>query len=354
MFYFKFKIPKMPDGSPVLYSPNWCGTRDRCAKNERGLLYNDKEYWGIGQAEGEYIPSDVEVLSKEDTIKLISSLFNISPNEINITNDAQVIFRVPVDDIEGVYVGEKLAHRWDNKPTAYCNDIIKEPSLHPLTLRFPRKRELTSIPCISVENIYKFLKREYAEDMVCKGNIRIATLHEFHDTVQYSGSIADAHQGEKTLYTRKDIIEGSQKDLPDFAQESLHVAGKVNLPNTIFEKFEESPNCYIYCTTLKRDVKYWLSTGKDTCVKIKDPIEFFKIVTDSVADKAEFVGFAKCIYVHSRAFDTQTRYTDHPALLKLSDNSKQREVRAIWKAKVPPVEPFIITIPKIIPLCTIV
>jgi hypothetical protein len=72
MFYFKFKIPTMPDGSVVTYSPGWCGTRDKCAQNEKGLLYNDKELWGIGQAEGDFVPDDVEVLSEKTALKLIA------------------------------------------------------------------------------------------------------------------------------------------------------------------------------------------------------------------------------------------------------------------------------------------
>ena len=73
MFWFRFKIPDNEDGTVVTYSSGWCGTRDRCAQNEKGILYHDKERWGIGQAEGDYIPDDVEVLTKEEVVGVIKS-----------------------------------------------------------------------------------------------------------------------------------------------------------------------------------------------------------------------------------------------------------------------------------------
>lgn len=76
VYYFRFKIPVMPDGKPVQYSPGWCGTRDHCAQNEVGLLYNDKKLWGIGQAEGDYVPDDVEVLDEKQANSLISQAIN--------------------------------------------------------------------------------------------------------------------------------------------------------------------------------------------------------------------------------------------------------------------------------------
>jgi hypothetical protein len=73
MFYFKFKIPTHKDGTPVMYSPGWCGTREKCAVNEKGLFYNDIEHWGIGQADGEYVPDDVEVLKESVALEYINN-----------------------------------------------------------------------------------------------------------------------------------------------------------------------------------------------------------------------------------------------------------------------------------------
>ena len=92
MFYFKFDIPTNKDGSVVTYSPGWCGTRDKCAKNEKGILYNDEERWGIGQAEGDFIPPDVTVLTEKDALKLVDAADSTNPK---------------------VFKGDKLARRYD-------------------------------------------------------------------------------------------------------------------------------------------------------------------------------------------------------------------------------------------------
>ncbi len=97
MYYFRFEIPLNSDGTRVSYSPVWCGTRERCAKNEKGLLYNDKEGWGIGEADGDFVPPDVTILTKGKAIQILSE----------------------VKDEEGVFFGDKLAHRWDAKPLPF-------------------------------------------------------------------------------------------------------------------------------------------------------------------------------------------------------------------------------------------
>jgi hypothetical protein len=79
MFYFKFEIPNNKDGTVVTYSPGWCGTRDKCALNETGLLYNDEEGWGVGQAEGDFIPPDVEVLTEKEALKLVKAADSTNP-----------------------------------------------------------------------------------------------------------------------------------------------------------------------------------------------------------------------------------------------------------------------------------
>ena len=90
MFYFRFKIPAMADGSPVTYSPGWCGTRDQCACNEKSLYYNDRELWGLGQAEGDFVPPDVEVVDEKTALEILAT----------------------AKDEDGVFFGEKLDNRW--------------------------------------------------------------------------------------------------------------------------------------------------------------------------------------------------------------------------------------------------
>ncbi len=103
MYFFKFEIPVTKEGNRVSYSPDYCGTRDHCAKNEKALLYNDEEGWGIGTAEGDFIPPDVKVISQEDAEKII------------LTADNENV---------KVYFGDKLLNRW--KPETIEAEPIKD------------------------------------------------------------------------------------------------------------------------------------------------------------------------------------------------------------------------------------
>lgn len=256
MFYFKFGIPQNPDGSPVRYSPNWCGERSRCAKNERGLLYNDKELWGIGQAEGDYIPNDVTVISKEDTIKLIASLFNTSPNEMDITDDARVIFRVPVDDIEGIYAGERLMHRWDNKPTFYCKDLIIDfnGKTFPKPLKYSNdlKRsdsKLHALPKYLVKN----LKIEYLEQFRNTGEVLVRSIASFRTMGGYG-------QEEKEGIKNTDICidvggpkEFKATELGRFISTfKLEGTGSMEINGKLIIKDKTIlPDAYVFCASYK-------------------------------------------------------------------------------------------------------
>jgi hypothetical protein len=71
------------------YSPNWYGTLDY-APSATILLYNDNECYCIGYMESE-LPNEVIPLTEEEALAEISQS----------------------QDIDGVYFGDKLLHRWD-------------------------------------------------------------------------------------------------------------------------------------------------------------------------------------------------------------------------------------------------
>ncbi len=117
MFYFKFTIPTNKDGATVAYSEGWCGTRDHCAKSEKGIYYNDKERWGIGIAEGDFFPPDVEVLTADKVAQLMGISDTVSSKAV-IATDKEGIITVDgkaatlPEASEGVYFGTKLVERY--------------------------------------------------------------------------------------------------------------------------------------------------------------------------------------------------------------------------------------------------
>ncbi len=73
----------------IAYSPNWYGTMDY-APPATVLLYDDNQGYCIGYMEGE-LPEGVQALTESEALAIVASTV----------------------DVEGVWFGEKLAHRWD-------------------------------------------------------------------------------------------------------------------------------------------------------------------------------------------------------------------------------------------------
>ena len=72
MYYFRFEIPRHQDGAIAVYPDGWFGTMDKCPQNVTVLLLNDKEAWGIAQADDTFVPPEVTVISETVALNLLS------------------------------------------------------------------------------------------------------------------------------------------------------------------------------------------------------------------------------------------------------------------------------------------
>ena len=88
--YFRFTIPKNPDGTPIAYSPGWFGRSDKCPQNVTVLLYNDKEGYGIAYTSDKFICKEATAITSSVADSTVLS----------------------AKDGVGVYKGQKLAERW--------------------------------------------------------------------------------------------------------------------------------------------------------------------------------------------------------------------------------------------------
>ena len=89
--YFRFDIPKNPDGSAIEYSQGWFGRMQGVPKNTTVVAYNDKEGYGIAYTtDTKTLPKEVTAISQATADSTTASL----------------------RDIKGVYFGTKLVERW--------------------------------------------------------------------------------------------------------------------------------------------------------------------------------------------------------------------------------------------------
>ena len=95
-YYFKFKIGTNQDGSRISYSPGWFGEMNMCPRNVKVLLYNDKEGYGIAQADDKFIPPEVKVIEEAEALGTLTGVALLK-------------------DTTDIYFGDKIDSRWIEK-----------------------------------------------------------------------------------------------------------------------------------------------------------------------------------------------------------------------------------------------
>ncbi len=128
MYYFRFEIPlelrgDITKGKLPGYSPDWHGTMPKCPKNVEVLLYNDRDGYGIAKTDDKFIPPEVEALKEDNAVKLL----------LRMEQDP---------DADNIFMGEKLAHRWDDKPVE--EPVENQPDPEPKVATTSEKQVLDS------------------------------------------------------------------------------------------------------------------------------------------------------------------------------------------------------------------
>jgi hypothetical protein len=110
MYYFRFTIPKQDKDKTVAYSPGWHGTMSKCPKNVTVLLYNDKEGYGIAQADDTFVPPEVTVIDALTASKELSAC----PTKLTATKlSADYQTDLTMDGIpKRIWYGANIKDRW--------------------------------------------------------------------------------------------------------------------------------------------------------------------------------------------------------------------------------------------------
>ncbi len=147
--YFKSTYERV-----LAYSPNWYGTLD-FAPPAVVELYNDREGWCIGYMESE-LPKGVIPLTENEYKSIFTALLpRIS------------------DGHNGIWAGDALANRWKPKP-----EYLDEE-----TSTYEEKQNMAP------DCLYKYMRREHAQELLEIGKIRITTLYECRKAEKYNDPV---------------------------------------------------------------------------------------------------------------------------------------------------------------------
>jgi hypothetical protein len=176
-YFFKFTIPeeiRSGNGETPKIPPNWCGemTFPPDPAQTKALMHNDRDGWGVGMTTDDTIATkskgDFELISKEEALDLIKQAGVVSPvtsgevtaakvEDVGVTIDGEkgLVFShreaIPLELAEGVYAGDKLAHRWDAKPEQ-TETIIGEDGLPKVV---PRPRRVIDTQATTCKKCHK-------------------------------------------------------------------------------------------------------------------------------------------------------------------------------------------------------
>lgn len=189
------------------------------------------------------------------------------------------------------------------------------------------------------EPLYKFLKKEHADSLFNKGELKIGTLYDFRDQEKYGDARGDEGEGTKEEYDKIDYMEienAKSNSLDTLANEFIKIKEGVTgttLSNVEFRKKYNSPNYYIFRMSGEFDEKLYEKFQSDVCVKIKSPYKFIHSISIELRrHNADYVDLLKCIYT-DREKEYDKRDDCHPALIKPVIHKVDKEVRSLWKSK---------------------
>ena len=190
------------------------------------------------------------------------------------------------------------------------------------------------------------MRKKHADLLIGKGRLQIGTLYEYRDIEKHGNIIGDATEGQKSLYLEVDNDKWTSDSQDSFSKKFIKISpgSSVQLQNVNFEKKQNSPNYYLYCTTEEFNKKSLHNFNYDSCVVIENPEKFFYAITRALRDKGTFEGVFPCQYGSRRVPHDQDPGI-HPALIKNSSYKDQKEVRALWKPTHEDIVPLIIDCP---------
>lgn len=204
------------------------------------------------------------------------------------------------------------------------------------------------------EPIYRFFPEKWQAESLCKGKVWISTLETCR---QYEHPLQGDPNEATHTYKSGHIVGGSHD--PAFiemaARSGIHIGegcSNITISNCI--NTQRLPDAYVLCTTRDFNPRNLSDTFGNYCVKISNPLEFFKRVSVrlNVISSIKEGGMGLVKY-NSRTYTGLQSPPGPIGFVKPSDQySSQKEFRFLWiPQNSNPMMPFLLECPEVSELC---
>ena len=141
--------------------------------------------------------------------------------------------------------------------------------------------------------LYKYMEREFAENFISDGRLRIGTLYDFRNIEKHGDEIGDAGEGTQTASYRNDsyqhIDSRSVEGLTTLANMfGIGVGGGTITfgPDAVMSGMLSSPDLYIFCVSHEFNLQKMREMGYDSCIAIRNPDSFYNALSSSLSNVA--------------------------------------------------------------------
>jgi hypothetical protein len=200
--------------------------------------------------------------------------------------------------------------------------------------------------------LYKYARRADAAAMLERATFRIGTLYEYRDVEKHGPEVGDV--GEATRTVSQYVGEGETWE--KLRKSSLiselfnaEADSDIKISNSYFEQIQNFPDAYIFCVSIEPTEQALQDFGKDVCLRISTPLQFFLELGESLfrAGKIAQGGgwFAGPVAYVERGMQYGKELPIRPALHKPPRYSYQKEYRAVWIPASLPIKPEFVSSP---------
>jgi hypothetical protein len=150
--------------------------------------------------------------------------------------------------------------------------------------------------------LYKYLRREHADAMLTKGELRLGTLYDFRRNP--NPEIGDAGEATLQISTTPSGPYTKDEELPSPIR---HVIGgltgnniQLSFEDITFKTHHDAPDAYVYCMTDEPNKKTLRKFGYDACIEISNLPIFIELIMRGLAVSEKIINIryqlGKCNY----------------------------------------------------------